>query len=256
VCLSPDGRFAVTVGSGPFAAVPVQSIDIAGQTPVTVLRLDGVTACAISDQTLEQGFFTVLVSGQTRNFFRVLQLDATDGSLTAGPIVARNPGSGLVNIALSPRSRSLALTTNQFSNNVTVLTVDATGDVTVVDTLAMGFPPGGIAIAPDGETAWVVLGNNTVAKLAIDVPDVVTDTGIRLPIPGGVAPFFLGTPGIAIDTTSTEALVVSGPPVGPNRLQKLDIVNDRFTGEAILVGLRPAQVSLPAGLPSATAQAE
>jgi DNA-binding beta-propeller fold protein YncE len=272
VCLSPDGRFAVTVGSNTFGSAAVQSIDIAAQAAVTSLFLGGATACAVSDQTLAQGFFTVLVSGQSRSFFRVLQLDATDGTLTDGGIVARNPGSGLMNIALSPRGRRLALTANQDSNDVTVLTLEATGEVIVVGTVALGAGtrPLGVAIAPNGETAWVITQvppppgppptgpASTVAKLAIDAADRVTDTGLRLPIPGGTPGFTgtLGGPGLAVDATSTEALVVSGPSSGPNRLQKLDAVNNRFTGEAILVGLRPAQVSLPAGLPSAAAQAE
>ncbi|MBI4634857.1 MAG: choice-of-anchor D domain-containing protein [Candidatus Rokubacteria bacterium] len=254
VCITLDSRFAVAVDGS--LATEVQSIDIAAVVTVTTLSMGTINGCVISDRTLPLGYFTVVVTDYNANVFRILHLDATTGVLTDPGISVANPSGGLLGaIAISPRGRGLAIATNRDSDDVTVLGIDGSGTLTVVGTIPTGDFPSALAIAPNGETAWIVnhgdfATTDNIAKLAIDPSDVVTDTGVRISIPGGPPDSFFGASGIAVMADSTRALVSDH---SNDLVQELDLLNGVFTGVTIAVGDGPAQIGLP--LPTQTAPA-
>lgn len=248
VAITSDSRFAVTAccSALPPGNVDVSVIDIASGTIVSVLKTSAAVVAITPDNR------TVIIGDADDNFigftnhpdpnpntFAILNL-STQGVLTDTGIRLPNTGGTRLNdIAMAPDGH-FALVSN-FSGSLTVLSIGPAG-VTVAGSIPLCCGPGGVVISPNGTNAYVALQNNTVAVLNIDSLDRVTDTGIRIPIPGGILGAFVdGVPGIAFSADGSQ-LYISNPAAGTITI--LDVATNTILGTAP-AGTTPTGIGVP-----------
>lgn len=232
--ITNDGRFAVTAdGSG--SSTNVSSISISNGTIVNTLSL-AATGVAI---TPDNG--TVIIADFTNSQFSILTLSA-QGTLSDTGTRVPNTGAsgGPGTIAIAPDGH-FAMASNLFSNSLTILKIDPASGVTVSGSIPLCCGPWGISIAPNGAKAYVAMTGSTVAVLNIDPTDNVTDTGVRISIPGGPPDTFFGTPGIAFSSDGTHAYVSN---FGSSTITILDATTDTVMG-TVPVGNGPAGIGVP-----------
>lgn len=229
--VTSDSRFAVTAdGSG--SATNVSAIDVASGVIVSTVSIPA-TAVAITPDNR-----TVILGDDTFNRFSILTL-STQGTLTdTGIRVPNTGGSGQRTIAIAPDG-NFALATN-LSGSMTILKIDPAAGVSVRGSLPLCCSPSGVTITPDGSRAYISMTNSTVAVLNIDSADNVTDSGIRIPIPGGTPDTFYGTPGIAVSADGTR-VYVSNP--FSNTISILD-TNTNTIVSTVPVGSGPAGIGV------------
>jgi YVTN family beta-propeller protein len=230
--ITSDSRFAVTA-DGCCGPVNVSAIAIGSESFVTTLSLPA-TAVAI---TPDNG--TVILGDDSSNQFSVLSLSAQGVLSDTGVRVQNTGGFGQRTIAIAPDGH-FALATN-LSGSMTILKIDPVAGITVAGSIPLCCSPSGITIAPNGTKAYVAMTDSTVAILSIDSADNVTDTGIRISIPGGTPATFYGTPGIAFSSDGTRAYVSN---YGSNTITILDATADSIVG-TVPVGSGPAGIGVP-----------
>ncbi len=229
--VTSDSRFAVTAdGSG--SATNVSAINVATGAIVSTVSIPA-TAVAITPDNR-----TVILGDDTFNRFSILTL-SSQGTLTdTGVRVPNTGGSGQRTLAIAPDG-NFALATN-LSGSMTILKIDPAAGVSVRGSLPLCCSPSGVTITPDGSRAYISLTNSTVAVLNIDSTDNVTDSGIRIPIPGGTPQTFYGTPGIAVSADGTR-VYVSNP--FSNTISILDTSTNTIVG-TVPVGSGPAGIGV------------
>lgn len=230
LAITTDGHFAITADGG-CTKTHVSAIDIANQTIVSTLNLVA-TAAAI---TPDNG--TVIIGDECNNQFSILTLSLQGVLTDTGVRVPNTAGTGQRTIAMAPNGH-FALATD-LSGALTILKIDSTSSVTVAGSLLLCCPTG-VAITPDGTKAYVAMTDSTLAVLAINSADNVSDTGIRIPIPNGPPPPLLGVPGIAFSSDSTQAYVSN---FNSNTVTILDVVTNAVV-EAVPVGNGPAGIGV------------
>lgn len=228
--VTSDSQFAITAdGSG---VTHVSAINVATGAIVSTLTLPA-TAVAITPDNR-----TVILGDDTTNRFAVLTL-SSQGTLTdTGVRVANTGGSGQRTLAIAPDG-NFALATN-LSGSMTILKIDPTTGLSVRGSLPLCCSPSGVTITPDGSKAYIAMTNSNVAVLNIDTADNVTDSGIRIRIPGGTPDTFYGTPGIAVSADGTR-VYVSNP--GFSTITILDTSTNTIVG-TVPVGIGPAGIGV------------
>lgn len=229
--VTSDSRFAVTA-DGSFFSVPVSAIDIASGTVVSTLNMPATGVAITPDNS------TVLVGDFNDNAFAVLTLSSQGVLADTGQRVPNTGGSDQRTITISPDGH-FALATN-LSGSITVLSINSQG-VSVSGSIPLCCSPSGVTISPNGTKAFAALTNSTVAVLNIDVNDNVSDTGIRIPIPGGTPDTFFGTPGIAFSADGTQVYVSNA---FSNTITILDATSNTIVG-TVTVGSGPAGIGVP-----------
>lgn len=230
--ITSDGRFAVTA-DGSLFNVNVSSIAIPTATILNTLTMPA-TGVAI---TPDNG--TVIVGDFDDNQFSILALSSQGTLSDTGKRVPNNGSGGPGPIAVAPDGH-FALSSDLFSNSVTILKIDPVSGVTIGGSVPLCCGPWGITIAPNGAKAYVAMTNSTVAVLSIDATDNVTDAGVRISIPGGAPNTFFGTPGIAFSSDGTHAYVSNYP---SGTITVLDATTDTVLG-TVPVGSGPAGIGL------------
>jgi len=228
--VTTDSRFAVTADGSGFTHV--SSIDIANGTVLSTLGM-GATGVAIAPDNT-----TVIIGDFNNNDFAILTLSAQGVLTDTGTRVPNTGGSDQRTINISPDGH-IALATN-LSGSVTVLRISGT-TVTVTGSIFLCCSPSGVTIAPDGSKAYATLTNSTLALLNIDASDNVTDSGIRISIPGGTPETFFGTPGIAFSADGRE-VYVSNP--FSSTVTIVDVASNTIVG-TVPVGFGPAGIGVP-----------
>lgn len=229
--VTSDSRFAVTADGGLFA-VNVSTIDIANATILSTLSMPA-TAVAITPDNR-----TVIIGDSINNRFSILALSAQGILSDTGVRVLNTGGSGQRTLAIGPDGH-FALATN-LSGSMTVLRIDPVSGVSVSGSIPLCCSPSGIAIAPNGTRAYAAMTDSTVAVLNIDSADNVTDSGIRISIPGGTPDTFFGTPGIAVSSDNTR-VYVSNP--FSNTITLIDTATNTIVG-TVPVGSGPAGIGV------------
>jgi YVTN family beta-propeller protein len=230
--ITSDSRFAITAdGSG--SATNVSAIDIASGAILSTVSIPA-TAVAITPDNR-----TVILGDDTFNRFSILSLSAQGILTDTGVRVPNTQGSGQRTIAVAPDGH-FALNTN-LSGSLTILKIDPVTGVTIGGSVPLCCSPSGIVIAPNGSKAYASMTNSTVAVLNIDAADNVTDSGIRISIPGGTPQTFYGTPGIAVSADGTR-LYVSNP--FSNTITLIDTATNTIVG-TVPVGSGPAGIGVP-----------
>jgi YVTN family beta-propeller protein len=229
--ITSDSRFAITAdGSG--SATNVSSINVATGAIVSTLSLPA-TAVAITPDN-----HTVILGDDTNNRFEVLTLSSQGILADTGIRVPNTVGSGQRTIAIAPDG-NFALNTN-LSASMTILKIDPLAGVSVRGSLPLCCSPSGVTILPNGSRAYIAMTNSTVAVLNIDSADNVTDSGIRISIPGGTPNTFYGTPGIAASGDGTR-VYVSNP--FTSTITILDTNTNTIVG-TVPVGFGPAGIGV------------
>jgi YVTN family beta-propeller protein len=231
--ITSDGRFAITA-DGSLFNVNVSSIDIASGTVLNTLSMPA-TAVAITPDNR-----TVIIGDFNSNAFAVLALSAQGALSDTGVRIPNSGGSGDGPIAVAPDGH-FALATNLFSNSLTILKISTASGVTGGGSIPLCCGPWGITIAPSGASAYVGMTDSTVAVLHIDAADNVTDTGVRISIPGGTPNTFFGTPGIAVSSDSSRVYVSN---YFSNTITILDTNTNTIVG-TVPVGSGPAGIGIP-----------
>ena len=229
--ITSDGRFAVTADGSSFS-VHVSSIDIASGIVNNTLTMPATAVVLTPDNG------TVIIGDFNDNAFAVLSLSAQGVLSDTGVRIPNTGGSGEGPIAVVPDGH-IAIATNLFSNSLTILKIGASG-VSFGGSQPLCCSPWGIAIAPNGTKAYVAM-SNSVAVLNIDSADNVTDTGLRIPIPGGTPNTFFGTPGIAFSNDGTRAYVSN---YFSNTITVLDATTNSVIA-TVPVGSGPAGIGVP-----------
>jgi len=229
--VTSDSRFAITAdGGGSF--VNVSAINLATGAIVSTVSIPA-TAVAITPDNR-----TVIIGDDSFNRFSILTLSSQGTLADTGVRVPNTGGSGQRTIAVAPDG-NFALATN-LSDSMTILKIDPVAGVSVRGSLPLCCEPSGVTVTPDGSKAYVALGNSSVAVLNIDSADNVTDSGIRIFIPGGTPETFYGTPGIAASADGTQ-VYVSNP--FSNSITIIDAATNTILG-TVGVGSGPAGIGV------------
>jgi YVTN family beta-propeller protein len=229
--ITSDGRFAVTA-DGSLFSVHVSSIDIASGTILSTLTMPATAVTITPDNA------TVILNDFNDNVYSILSLSPQGVLSDTGVRVPNTGGSGQGTIAVMPNGH-FALATNLFSNSLTILKISS-GTVTFFNSISLCCSPWGVAIAPNGTKAYVATSNSNVAVLSIDSSDNVTDTGVRIPIPGGTPTTFFGTGGIVFSRDGTNAYVSN---FFSNTITVLNATTDSVVG-TVPVGSGPAGIGI------------
>jgi YVTN family beta-propeller protein len=230
--ITTDGRFAVTA-DGSLFSVNVSSIDIAGGTILSTLSMPATSVAITPDNG------TVIIGDFNNNQFAVLSLSAQGILTDTGVRIPNTGGSGEGPTAVAPDDH-FVLASNLFSNSLTVLGINASG-VTLGGSIPLCCGPWGVAISPNGTKAYVAMTDSTVAVLNIDANDNVTDTGVRISIPGGTPTTFFGTPGIAFSSDGARAYVSN---YSSGTITILDATTNTILS-TVPVGSGPAGIGVP-----------
>jgi DNA-binding beta-propeller fold protein YncE len=235
--VTSDGRFAVaTVNASKLA-----SIDVASRTILSTLNLPFGAALAITPDNT-----TVIVGDNSNNVFRIFAL-SPQGLLTdTGKTVPYNFLGFAGNITMAPNGR-FALFANRSANNVAILRIDASHNVTIGGTIPMCCQPAGVAFTLDASKAYVANGQSgDVAVLSIDATDTITDTTIRVAIPNGINSGGPGVPAIAIavDGKAYISNTIQNPDHSTGTVTILDTNTNTVLG-TVNVPLFPTGIGVP-----------
>jgi YVTN family beta-propeller protein len=235
--ITPDGRFAVVAdGGGETDAV---SVDL--QTRTVVNTVSGLTGGNQGVAITPDGA-QALILGALTNELSVLTISPAGVLQDTGQRVALG---GLVggprSIVITPNGR-VALITNT-GGVVHVVRFDGTSWVYAATVANMGSGASGVAITPDGTTAYVsATGTNQISVLTIAGDDTVTDTAVRITIPGGTPATFFGSPGLAVTPDGTRLLIASYPAAV---ISMVDTATNTVLPQTIALGGRPRGIGMP-----------
>jgi len=233
--VTPDGRFAVVSDGG--GETDVVSVDLqTGSVISTVPQMPSNEGGAITPD----GRLVLLLSS-SQNVVAVLSLSDTGALTDTGQRVAlAGQTLGARTIAISPDGR-IALVTNAAQNLVSVLKITG-GAVSLVTSIGnLGSGTSGVSFTPDGRKAYVSnFSSSDIAVLNVSAADAVTDTGVRIAVPGGTPNTFFGVPGIAVTPDGTRLYVV-----GRGVVSIVNTATDTVSPTTITVGGSPAGIGMP-----------
>ncbi len=239
IVFTPDERFAII--SGRPGETNVVVLDMATRQVVSeVAGLPGNEAAAITPD----GSHLLIMSVRT-NEVSVLTLDSSGVATDTGQRLALGgQNGGPRNILITPNGRR-ALVSDTHANLVTILAIE-NGVVSVVGTVenvgSGGFGASGLAITPSGDKVYVSRSNDsTLAVLAIDENDEVTDTGVRIQVPGGTPDTSWGVSGLGF-MPDGQTLVIVG--IHTSQMSFLDTTTDTVSPETVSVLVFPVGVSV------------
>lgn len=235
--VTSDGRFAVaTVNQN-----TLYSIDIANQKIISTLALPFAAALAITPDNT-----TVIVGDNSNGAFKIFAL-SPQGLLTdTSKTVPYNFLGFAGNITMAPNGR-FALFANRSANNVAILRIDASHNVTISGTIPVCCEPFGVDFTLDGSKAYVTdIQSSDLAVLNIDASDNVTDSGVRIAIPNGVNAGLPGVPGIAIavDGKAYISNTIQNPDHATGTVTILDTNTNTVLG-TVNVPLFPTGIGVP-----------
>jgi YVTN family beta-propeller protein len=204
--VTSDGRFLLTV----WGQSTVSVINTATRQVISSIKYSGTpTSIAVTPDST-----TVIVADTNNNLFRILNLSPVGVLSDTGKTIPYNFNFWSPNIAMAPDGH-FALMANPQGGFISILKIDAQHNVTLSSTtIPISSWPWGIDFTLNGSKAYVTVpgssspgpGQGSIAVLAIDANDNVTDTGTRIPIPNGL-PF---PPGGTNGPVSGIAIAVDG----------------------------------------------
>jgi DNA-binding beta-propeller fold protein YncE len=204
--VTSDGRFVLSVWSQSV----VTSINTATQQTISSITFgSALTSIAVTPDST-----TVIVADTQNNVFRILALSPLGVLSDTGNSVPYTFNFWSPNIAMAPDGH-FALMANPQGGFVSILKISAQHNVTLSSTtIPISSWPWGIDFTLNGSKAYVTVpgssspaaGQGSIAVLAIDSSDNVTDTGVRIPTPNGL-PF---PPGGTNGPVSGIAIAVDG----------------------------------------------
>jgi hypothetical protein len=204
--VTSDGRFVLSIWNQTVITV----ISTATQQIVSSLTYSPyLAALAVTPDST-----TVIVADTQNNVFRILALSPIGVLSDTGNTVPYTFNFWSPNIAMAPDGH-FALMANPQGGFISILKISAQHNVSLSSTtIPISSWPWGIDFTLSGSKAYVTVpgssspaaGQGSIAVLAIDSSDNVTDTGTRIPIPNGL-PF---PPGGINAPVSGIAIAVDG----------------------------------------------
>jgi len=235
VTISSDGRFAITSHIWCAPQLTLTSIDIASRSILN--QLGGLSGYAVFDLVLTRDNRVALLMG----YGYASTVGVSPDGLLIGPqqYGIGSPGTVMNTMAIAPNGR-LALAANIWAGSAAVFTIDESDAVHYTWSIPTGSQPSGLAFAPDGSKVYVVnSGASNIAVLSIDSNNLVSDTGVRIAIPGPPS-LQIGIQGIAITPDSRLAYV---PNVANGTVSVVDLQTNTVVG-TIPVGSTPTEIAL------------
>ena len=239
--ISPDGRCAIVSDGGSARGLTVINVaerSLVSQSPIA--KPAQAIAIAPDGQT-------VLMAACELNRVYVLQLDPETCTLRD---LSRfvSTGSRPINVAISPNGR-IALVANFWADSVTVLKIDAPGEVTKVSEVRrLPRGPQSIAFSPDGEKAYVLSALESPDKLSIlnvDEQGNVSDSGDRISLsPMNVNCGYFGVDVVAVSPDGEKAYVGNACDRGTpwREVMVVDLIEKQVT-EHIHTGRYPTGIA-------------
>src|SRR5690242_17695751 len=174
VAVSPNGKsaYVTNAGSGGGTTVSQYTInsttgELSPMTPATVASAPGPFGIAVSPN----GKFAYVTNFHNFRGKTVSQytIDPTTGELSPMTPATVESAPGPLGIAVSPNGKN-AYVTNAGSGTVSEYTIDASGKLTLQDTLKTPTSePFGVAVSPGGRSAYVTDGfSDMVSQYTID----------------------------------------------------------------------------------------
>lgn len=246
IALSPDGRWALVTDGGTQNRVAV--IDVLNRQLVQTLIGPVVQAVAVAADGE-----TVLAVETNGDRVHILHLTPETGELTwTGE--HRRTGTRPINVTISPDGRT-ALVANFWEHTVTVLRIDAPGDVVRIGELIhlVGYPQS-VVFSPDGTRAYVASVHprhrDQLSVLNINGPGDVVDSGIRIQLDTRETCGFYGVDTLAVSPDGEKAYV-GNPCVfeaqnPSDKVTVVDLINYRVAGK-IPVGRYPVGIAFFSG---------
>jgi DNA-binding beta-propeller fold protein YncE len=246
--VTSDGRFVLSVWNQSV----VTSINTATQQIISSLSFGS----ALSSIAVTPDSTTIIVADINNNVFRILALSPLGVLSDTGNTVPYTFNFWSPNIAMAPDGH-FALLANPQGGFISILKINAQHNVTLSGTtIPISSWPWGIDFTLNGSKAYVTVpgssspaaGQGTIAVLAIDSSDNVTDTGVRIPIPNGLPfpPGGLNAPvsGIAIAVDGRAYISNSLNSNGQSSITIVDSKTDTVLG-TVVVPQFPSGIGVP-----------
>jgi sugar lactone lactonase YvrE len=235
VAITSDGRFGVTV----WGQNTVASINLATKATASSVSIPFGNSVAITPDST-----TVLVLDNSNQLLRIFNLSPLGALTSTGKTVADSFGAYSGAITMGPNGQ-FALFPNQSGNTISLISIDSQHNVTVGASVAVCCAPQGIAITPDGTKAYVTTTQpSAVAVFNLDSSGNATDTGVRIPIPNGIAQGFNGVPGIAIAVDGKAYIANTVNVNSQGTVTVVDITTNTVVG-TVSVPIFPTGIGVP-----------